>query len=188
MKSLMTFAVLAGMLTASASYAGSSFTIDTSPIAGQTGSLFFQFNPDTSDTLPLTASVTVSGITGSLATFTLDNSGSINSKAVTPYIFGSHLTFTPAFAVTPTPGADEGSTFLLSLLDSGGDAYATTDSADFLPAVISIHQGPTGVLDSPQLYSLTPVPESSTAITLALMLTGLGAITLVARRRVSAGS
>lgn len=188
MKLLMTIAVLAGMLASSASYAGSSFTVDTSSVAGQTGSLFFQFNPDTSGTLPLTASVTVIGITGSLTTFTLDNSGSINSQTVTPYTFGSQLTFTPDFAVTPTPGADEGSTLLLSLLDSGGNAYATTDTADFLPAVISIHQGPTGVLDSTQLYSVVPVPESSTAITFVLLLMGLGAATLVARRRVGSGS
>ena len=195
--------LVAGALAFSGGVAGADpVTVDTSSLAGQSGFVDFQFNPDTSGTTPLDAAAVVSGFTGgtlgavdALNTsgvtgalpggVTISNAGAANGlvQAIT---FGSSLAFNVAL---PTPAAnalaDEGSTFQFFLLDGQENVLATTDPSG-ADTLATTSQDATGAASPAQVYALVPsagaaVPEAGAWALLALGLPPLGALAL--RRR-----
>lgn len=182
------------------------FTFDTSAVSGQTGFLDFQFTPNTDGTTPLDSTVTLSSFTGGTLG-AVSNAGTFNLTGALPgsaaltnagaggeltqaFTFGNSLSFdTTLPAPAPSGAANEGNTFQFFVLDSGANPFHTTDlsGADTL---VVISQAADGTVSPAKTYALvpfSPVPESSTTVSLGLLLAlGLGGTALNARRRVKA--
>lgn len=194
--SLLALSFATAALTAVPAQAGPfAVTFDTSAVAGQTGSVDFQWNLGTIDP-SLTAAV--SGLAGAVLTDppTLlfgHASGSLASGATLSFAatdafnyvyqtltFGSSLTFVlnlpdtaPNLGVTP-------SDFVVSLFDAALNPALPTTSPDGAALVFSLAPGAGPVLTAYSAANVAAIPEPET---LALMLVGLTGLLLRARRR-----
>lgn len=151
-------------------------------LQGTTGTLVFQFNPNT-DGLTNTPNDSSVSVTDPFGTFTLTNLGAINEidQAIT---FGSSFTFTPTFTTTSTAGADEGNTFFLQVENSAGTVQTTSDPSG-INAALTISQAVDGTTAPAQVFAPfnqpAPVPEASTGTLFVLL--GLGSLCLLWRGR-----
>lgn len=151
-------------------------------LQGTTGTLAFQFTPNTDGptNTPITSSVSV---TDPLGNFTLSNLNIVNEFDQT-ITFGTSFTFTPTFTTTATAGADEGNTFFLQVLNAAGTVQATNDPSG-INSAMTIGQAADGttaplVVFAP--FTKPPaVPEASTGTLFGLL--GLGSVCLVWRGR-----
>jgi len=178
-------------------------TVDTSGIAGTSGSLDFQFNPGPLVTQAADLQIqnfTSDGTVGILPTLTGDASGALpgtvtfdNGQAFNDYFtgftYGSTLSFLVNLygpAVTSPDGiSTSGSKFAFSMFSdpAGMSPILTNDLVDgyALTAAINLDGTATITNSSSQLTITTPVtaaPEPST-----LLLLGLGLASLVFSRR-----
>ncbi len=194
---ILTLTLLAAALAPAATVL--QFQIHTSDLLGETGSIYFDFNPGFGITDPATATVTMFASDGTLggtpattgdvtgvlpATVTLKNSGVLNSY-LEGFTFGSYIRFLVTLAAAPTGTATSGSVFDLALLNASGDAALTTNPDGFLAQVFLNTDGATDVTvfpttpDGDAAVTVTVVPEPSTFAVAALALAGVA----ILRRR-----
>lgn len=183
---LLTKALLPAALLLSlgvAAQAGGPVTIFfLTALQGTTGTLAFQFSPNTDGptNTPITSSVSVADPLGN---FTISNLNVTNEfdQAIT---FGSSFTFTPTFTTTPTAGADEGNTFFLQVLNAAGKVQATSDPTG-INSAMTIGQAASGATAPAVVFAPftqpPAVPEASTGTLFGLL--GLGSLCLVWRGR-----
>lgn len=168
-------------------------TVNTSSIAGTTGSLDFNFNPGPLVTqaaslqiLDFTSDGTLAGDcpcgTGDVAgqlpgTLTFDN-GTAYNDYFDDFTFGTTLSFDVTFygpALTaPNGTSTSGSTFAFSMFsDSLGTVpVLTSDTTDGYAAIINVNlDGSTTSVDYSSEATVSPVPEPGT---LSLMTLGIG--------------
>lgn len=201
------FALSALGVTAQAQAQSFRVTLDTSSLATQMGNLDFQFNPAMSNTpnaaLQISGFTTTGALTGTTAdtgggtgslpgTLTLANSGVYND-AFQGITFGSTLSFLATFsgpALSPPPGTTSGSVFAFSLYDASGVNPLLGTNVDGSVLDISVNPDGTQTVTSGSTaltVTAAPVPESSTTLSLGLLLAlGVGGLAVTRRKRASA--
>jgi hypothetical protein len=173
-------------LTALASPVTFTLAVNTSSLAGATGSLDFQFNPGPtnsqaasvqildfdSDGTPSGAPSLTGDASGALpGPLSLANSAPYND-AFQNFTFASYLSFVISLSgpalTSPAPGYTSGSAFAFSIFsDAAGSIPAlTTDTTDGFAYVVNVNpDGSTNIVN----YLTTSIPEADTG-----MLTGAG--------------
>jgi hypothetical protein len=186
---------------ASAALAGPVYNIDinTSPLTGTDGAIYFQFNPGLNSDLAsvsidpfsidapgaLTGSpVTDGGVTGSLTALPLviDSSGGLNDY-LQFLTFGSTISFRVAFNVPSVLTGDAGSAFVFAVTGTDGiTPLLTLDPSGNLGQIEYDLDGTftaTSLADAAKISSAVPEPSFTGPVLLALLLQ----IAILFRRR-----
>jgi hypothetical protein len=203
-KMLIGFALLfGGVAPAFADGVTYDFTVNTSSVTGQAGSLDFQFNPgglltqsaslqilDFSSNGTLGSSVLTGDTSGALPGTVLFNNGGGFNDYFTGFTYGSTITFAvnlfgPA-VVSPDGVSTFGSTFAFSLFSdpAGTVPVLTSDTVNGFAALVNVNlDGSTTVTNnSSQLTISTPAAAVPEPGSLLLLAAGLAARALFLRR------
>jgi hypothetical protein len=203
-KMLIGFALLfGGVAPAFADGVTYDFTVNTSSVTGQAGSLDFQFNPGAlltqsaslqilnfSSNGTLGSSVLTGDTSGALPGTVLFNNGGSFNDYFTGFTYGSTITFAvnlfgPA-VVSPDGVSTSGSTFAFSLFsDAAGTVpVLTSDTVNGFAALVNVNlDGSTTVTNnSSQLTISTPTTPAPEPGSLFLLAAGLAALALFLRR------
>ena len=168
--------------------------IDTSSLAGISGSLDLQLNPGASDAQPVQVQighfstdasmgggVADGAVSGSLSgVLVLDNTDALNAW-LQSLVFGSHIAFTLDINAPLTAGS--GSTFAALLWDAAFNPLLAAAGED---AALRINLAPASApvwINSPAVH-ISAVPEPAIAYSL---LAGLGLVGFVVKRRTRQG-
>ena len=195
------------VLAASAGEITYQVTVNTSSVAGTTGSFDFQFNPGPLITQAASLDILAFGGNGSLVGAPM-LTGSVvgalpgpltfqNSTAFNDYFqgftYGSSLTFDvhlygPALT-SPNGTATSGSTFAFSMFGdpAGTMPVLTTDTTDGFAFLVNINlDGTTTVIDYSLQTTVVPAPAVPEPNAISVMFTGMAIalVTLRIRRRV----
>lgn len=171
-----------------------SVSVNTSSIAGASGSLDFQFNPGPNTTQAASIEIlgfsggalgspTVTGdVTGTLpGAVTIDN-GSIFNDYFTGYTFGSALSFDVSLSgpalTSPNGTSSSGSAFAFSMFsDAGGTIPALTNDPNGFAVTIGVNLDGSTTAATSSAQTNVSAPEPSTVLLLSL---GVG--TMLIRR------
>ncbi|HTB91652.1 MAG TPA: NF038129 family PEP-CTERM protein [Candidatus Sulfotelmatobacter sp.] len=209
-KMLIGFALLfGGVAPAFADGVTYDFTVNTSSVTGQAGSLDFQFNPGAlltqsaslqilnfSSNGTLGSSVLTGDTSGALPGTVLFNNGSGFNDYFTGFTYGSTITFAvnlfgPA-VVTPDGVSTSGSTFAFSLFSdpAGTVPVLTSDTVNGFAALVNVNLDGSTTLtnNSSQLAISTPTTPAPEPGSLLLLASGLASLALLMRRSVPSNS
>jgi hypothetical protein len=204
-KMLIGFALLfGGVAPAFANGVTYDFTVNTSSVTGQAGSLDFQFDPggalltqsaslqilDFSSNGTLGSSVLTGDTSGGLPGTVLFNNGGGFNDYFTGFTYGSTITFAvnlfgPA-VVSPDGVSTSGSTFAFSLFSdpAGTVPVLTSDTVNGFAALVNVNLDGSTTLtnNSSQLTISTPATPAPEPGSLLLLAAGLAARALFLRR------